>query len=253
MAEPKDPMRTRIELLWGGAQRPSRGPKPKLTLGQIASTALGIADADGLEAVSMQRVAKELGYTAMSLYRYVPGKEQLVEVMMEVAAGLPPDFTGDPGDWRAELEAWVRGLWDLYLRHPWVLRVQISGPPIGPHQLAWFEAALRPLSRAGLDASDLVSATMFLLGAVRQLAGITLDMTRGVSDAGLTMPESEAGYESALRELIDADRFPVLAKLVGSGVFHPTGLPDSGIGIDLEFGVQRVLDGIEAYVRSRQD
>ncbi|PXY22255.1 TetR/AcrR family transcriptional regulator [Prauserella muralis] len=255
MADANDP-RARLELLellWRGGQRPSRGPKPKLTLDQIAQAAISLADAEGLDALSMQRVATELGYTTMSLYRYVSGKDQLVELMTDKAAGDPPPYTGDPADWRAELEAWVHALWELYLRHPWTLRAQLSTPPAGPHQLAWFEAALRPLTRAGLTGGDAISATLLLLAAVRQFAGFAVDMTAGRARAGLTTEESEAGYDAALREFVDPDRYPALTALIGDGVFQPTGLPDSGIGLDLDFGVHRVLDGIESYVRARRE
>lgn len=252
MADAND-ARARLELLWRGGPRPSRGPKPGLTLDRIARTAIALADAEGLDAVSMQRLAKQLGYTTMSLYRYVPGKDQLVEVMMDQAAGTPPPFTGEQDDWRAELQAWVRALWELYLRHPWTLRVQISAPPIGPHQLAWFDAALRPLTRAGLSGGDAISATLFVLGAVRQFAQFAVDMAQNLARSGLSTEESEAGYDAALREFVDPGDYPTLAALIGDGTFEPTGLADSGIGIDLEFGVQRVLDGIESYVRDRRE
>lgn len=246
-----DPTRRRVELLWGTAAGPSRGPRPTLSLERIAETGVRIADAEGLEAVSMQRVARELGYSTMSLYRYVPGKEQLVEVMMDSCAGAPP-AGDDSADWRAEIETWVRALWNTYRRHPWVLRVQISAPPIGPGQLAWFEAALRPLSRAGLAEEKLVSVVMFLLGAVRQFAVIAADLADGRARNRMSTAEAEAGYEAALREVVTPDQFPTLARLAGTGIFQPTGLPDSGIDADLDFGVQRVLDGVESYIRRQR-
>ena len=66
------------DFFWAPRPRPTRGPKPALTLGQIADAAIAVADAEGLAAVSMQRVAADLGYTKMSLYRYLPGKAELV-------------------------------------------------------------------------------------------------------------------------------------------------------------------------------
>lgn len=246
-----DPMRQRVALLWGTTAGPSRGPRPTLSLDRIAETGVRIADAEGLEAVSMQRVARELGYSTMSLYRHVPGKEQLVEVMMDSCAGTPPAADDDAG-WRGEIEAWVRALWDTYRRHPWMLRVQIGAPPIGPGQLAWFEAALRPLSRAGLREENLVSVVVFLLGAVRQFAVMAADMTEARERGHVSATEAEADYEAALRDVVPADRFPLLAHLVHTGTFQATGLPDSGMLDDLDFGVQRVLDGLESYIRRQQ-
>lgn len=251
---PAKDARSRAELLWQDAQPPSRGPKPKLTLRQIADVAITIADTDGIEAVSMQRVAKELGYTPMSLYRYVPSKDDLVEIMFDIAAGQPPPYTGDPADWRAELEAWTEGIWELYWRHPWTAGVQVVAPPAGPNQLGWLEAVLGPLSRAGLADDELVSAALFLLGAVRQIAALAIGTVAARRAAGVTSAEAEADFEAGLREFVPPDRFPVLARLARSGGFNADGElseRDAAGGFDMRFGVRLVLDGIEAYVKSR--
>lgn len=251
--QPRDP-RSRAGLLWREARPPSRGPKPKLTLWQIAECAIAIADADGLDAVSMQRVASELGYTPMSLYRYVSSKDDLLDIMLDVASGQPPAYTGDPDDWRAEIEAWAERIWEMYWQHPWATAVEIVAAPNGPNQLEWFEAALRPLSRSGLPDEDLVSATLFLLGAVRQLASLAISIVTARKAAGVTATEAERGYEAELQEFITPDRFPVLTRLAESGIFGPSGEvgeQDAAVGIDMRFGVQRLLDGIEAYVEKR--
>src|SRR3954452_1003238 len=92
------------DFLWQQRARPTRGPKPALTLDQIAEAAIAIADAEGLAAVSMQRVAADLGYTKMSLYRYLPGKNELVAAMIERALQPPPAVTGP---WREALTGWA--------------------------------------------------------------------------------------------------------------------------------------------------
>jgi AcrR family transcriptional regulator len=239
---------TALELLWGGGGRPSRGPKPKLSLEQIAHAAIEVADAEGLAALSMQRVAAELGFTTMSLYRYVPGKEQLLEVMSDIAVGQPPPPVGD-GDPRGEIERWVRGLWEVYRSHPWLLRVQVSGPPQGPNQTAWFEAVLRPLDRAGLEPGDMIAIAMFLLGACRELARTIIEIAQARDQAGVSAQQAQGAYADVLRNHADADRFPVLARLASGGVFDPVELPDDGVDLDLHFGVQRLLDGVETYIR----
>ena len=86
----KSPLPPRLQLLWGLQERPRRGPKPGLSLERIVDAAIGLADAGGLAAVSMARVAAELGFTTMSLYRYVPTKDDLLELMVDAASGLPP-------------------------------------------------------------------------------------------------------------------------------------------------------------------
>src|SRR3978361_385874 len=103
------------EFLWQGRARPPRGPKPALTLGQIADAAIAIADAEGLAAVSMQRVAADLGFTKMSLYRYLPGKAELVAAMVERGLGAPPEIAGE--DWRAGLTTWANALLTAFAGH----------------------------------------------------------------------------------------------------------------------------------------
>src|ERR1700712_4171701 len=97
------------EFLWQERARPTRGPKPALTLDQIADAAIAIADAEGLAAVSMQRGAAGPGYTKMWLYRYLPGKAELVAAMVERALGGPPTIAPADG-WRAGLTAWAEAL-----------------------------------------------------------------------------------------------------------------------------------------------
>src|SRR6266496_4469960 len=99
------------ELLWGQRERPSRGPKPGLSLDGIVRAAIKIADAEGLDAVSMQRVAAEFGFATMSLYRYVPGKSELIDLMIDTAIGPPPDLSVIPGGWRPKLTVWARHTW----------------------------------------------------------------------------------------------------------------------------------------------
>ena len=122
-----------LELLWGRRERPNRGPKPGLTLERIVASAIAVADAEGLDAVSMRRVAAKLGVGTMSLYRYVPGKNELLDLML--------DRVSDPGDaaqrlrgrdWRGVLETYAHGTWDLYTSHPWLLQVNWSRPALGP-------------------------------------------------------------------------------------------------------------------------
>src|SRR4051794_24652021 len=129
-----------VEFLWEGPPPRTRGPKAALSLDQIADAAIAVADAEGLAAVSMQRVATELGYTKMSLYRYLPGKAELVALMLERGIGEPAALAG--GDWRASLVEWCRQLFAAYSRHPWAHEATLGPRPIGPHELAWLERAV---------------------------------------------------------------------------------------------------------------
>ncbi len=227
-----------LDLLWAVADRAPRGSRPKLSVERIVRTAIGIADAEGLEALSMQRVAREFGYTTMSLYRYVPGKAQLVDVMADVACGSPPDMSEVTGGWRAEVERWVEELWEVYRRHNWLVRIQIKNPPIGPNQLAWFETLLRSLSETGLGYEDMAALAMFVSSAVRDLARFSTDLV----PMGL-------GYAKVLENIVETDRFPTLAALLSAGgPAAEAGSGDSAVKPVVHFGVARLLDGIERQV-----
>lgn len=247
----KDASRS-LELLWSTADRRVRGggPRPGLSIPKIVEAGIRVVNSDGLEALSMQRVASELNYTTMSLYRYVPGKTQLLDLMVDTACGAPSN-TPVAGGWRAEVEQWVSELWDVYLRHPWMLQVQIRHPPIGPNQLAWFESLLRSMWRVGIGHGDLIAVAMFLTCAVRDLARLSTEL----------MPMA-VGYTEVLGIILEHDQYPTIAELVREQSAAYTdaegdGGPDDdsdGNGGDVrpavEFGVQRLLDGIESHVRS---
>src|SRR5688500_13948513 len=106
-----------VELLWGHRGQPTRGPRPALTLASIADAAIKVADEEGLDAVSMQRVAGALDVTKMALYRYVSSKAELLAVMTEIAVGEPPVLTA--GDWRGRLAEWAGLLRATWREHPW--------------------------------------------------------------------------------------------------------------------------------------
>ncbi|MBB4932106.1 AcrR family transcriptional regulator [Lipingzhangella halophila] len=263
-----------LELLWGSRERPRRGPRPKLTVERIVETAVEVADAEGSEALSMQRVAKEFGYTTMSLYRYVQSKEQLLELMFDAGSGPVPPVDESVSGWRAEIEWWVRQQQRIYQRHPWMLRVAVSGPPLGPNNLAWMEAGLRPLVRAGLAGFDSVEALMFITGAVREICRIEDDMRRQMEQHGITQQQMDEGYVQALKWVVNVQAHPTLAGMLEQGVFdameHPTlaGFPQNrndedaggraagdefgqaGQG-ELAFGLRRLFDGIERHVGER--
>ncbi|MGW6917830.1 TetR/AcrR family transcriptional regulator [Kitasatospora sp. NPDC054939] len=213
-----------FRLLWEAKE----SPRASLSVGRIVDTAITVADRDGLGAVSMQRVAGELGCTAMALYRHVAGKEQLVALMADKAQGRPPAEAG--ADWRTEILHWADAAWDGYLAHPWMLRVATTGAPAGPNELAWFEALLRPLATSGLATEGLVATAMFISSAVRDLARISTEIVPAGSE-----------YGELLTRVVRPDRFPVLASLL-----EADGVQDDGdVRPALELGLGLLLDGLE--------
>ncbi|CAM3550442.1 TetR/AcrR family transcriptional regulator [Kibdelosporangium persicum] len=227
-----------VELLWGLREPPSRGPKPTLSVERIARVAMGIADTDGLAAVSMQRVAGELDVTKMALYRYVSGKPELLAAMIELAAGDPPDLSGVPGGWRGKLEEFVRRLAIVWRQHPWLPWSTLGDRPMGPRELGWIESAISALAGTGLTGEEQLDAVFILFGLIRN--------TQSMSTAGTQPWDADKNVKPLMQELLHryGDRFPALTAAT-------TGTTCSSRDNGREFGVHRYLDGLEALINQR--
>src|SRR5690606_25282558 len=123
-------------LAWGIAANPQRGPKRELSIERIVEVAIELADEKGLGAVSMAAVAQGLGFTTMSLYRYVTAKDDLVLLMWETAMGIPSASVAEAPDWRSGLVALTHDMFAAYQAHPWLVDVPILGIPNTPNNLA---------------------------------------------------------------------------------------------------------------------
>lgn len=227
--------RRAIQLLWGERDEPRRGPKPSLSVEQIARAAIAIADVGGLEAVSMQRVAQECGVTTMALYRYVPGKTELIALMLDIGLGAPPRLDAVPGGWRPRLEQWGRQLHTLFEQHPWSLEASAPLRLMGPNELAWFEAAVSALSATDLPATDVIQAVITVLLHVRGMAFYAIGATgrQGLSAGGWR----EAAFADALRKY--GERFPALTAAAADGAFSASAGADG-----FDSGLCLLLDGI---------
>jgi AcrR family transcriptional regulator len=232
-----------IEAAWGIRPRPNKGPKPGLSLDRIVAAAVKVAASEGLAAVSMSRVAGELGASAMSLYRYVGSKDELLALMVDAALGPPPP--APPGeDWRAGLSRWAWGYHDALRRHPWALQVPIGGPPTTPNGIAWMEDGLAALAGTGLEEGEKLGVILLLSGYVRNEATLAADIAAAAATSG---SEVMPAWSSLIRRLTDAERFPALHAALASGALDQDDDPDD----EFEFGLERVLDGVEVLVRTR--
>jgi AcrR family transcriptional regulator len=218
-------------------------PDGELTADRIVPAAIAIADAEGLAALSMRRVAAALGVATMSLYRHVHGKEDLVLRMVDaVFAGSPlPDRP--PKGWRAQLELVARRQWQLYRRHPWLAPfVSITRPQLVPSGMAYTEWVLRALDGHGLDRSTMLQAALTVMGFVRGLAANLEPEANAEQDTGLTNTEWMAAQDRELRQILASGRFPVLA--------HVATGPDIDADLDtlFEFGLGQLLDGLAVRI-----
>jgi AcrR family transcriptional regulator len=228
-----------VELLWGTSERSGRGPKPALTLRGVVRAGIEIADREGLAAVSMQRVASALGVTPMALYRYVPGKAELVDLMVDAAIAPPPEAEGN---WRAQMEAWAHALFAQFERHPWALEATRRLRHMGPNELAWLESGLAILAETGLRGAELVDAFLTVNAHVRGFAQFAVRAPDRPVSVGLD--EWSAGLKTLLGS--HAASYPAISAAIAAGGFEP------GTEGEEAFGLARVLDGIAAYVAKQK-
>jgi AcrR family transcriptional regulator len=234
-----------IETAWGIRERPTKGPKRRLTLNRIVEAAMEVASSEGLAAVSMSRIATELGVATMSLYRYVATKDELLALMVDAAFQHPP-ATVPRERWRAALSRWAGEHLAVLHRHRWVVRVPLSGPPITPNLVGWFERGLWALRGTRLAEGEKVSVLLLVNGFVRNEALLKADLQMAAG-AGSTVANARSSYGRLLSGLIDPQRFPALSAVIAAGVFDQMDNPDA----DFNFGLERILDGVAALVRQR--
>lgn len=241
-------LRRSLTLLWSERPKGQRGPRAKLSVERIAQAAIQVADADGLEALSMQRIAAELGYSTMSLYNHIPSKDLLLEVAADIGAGAPPDL-GTDEDLRQAVRHWVGALWAGLRLRPWMLRVPLHHAPLGPNQLAWLDRLLRPLLAAGLVGSEARVAALHLTAVVRGTAQISMNMT-GDNGTGDGIPPD---LTHVVAEFLDPADYPALTAVHATEAENPVRAQPDGdaVPFELSFGVDRFLDGVESWVAAK--
>ena len=239
-----DPQRT-IDLLWG-VHRPRRGPKPSLSGDQVVTTATRIADRDGLGGLSMRRLAEELGITAMSLYGYVPSKAELLDVMADRAYAEIPARGIPAAPWRATLAALAERHWALLLSHPWLLQIAASRPLLGPHMTAFYDAELAAVDGLGLTDIDMDLIVSLLDDYVRGAARGAVEAAEALARTGVSDQQWWQTYGPLLAEVLDPARYPTAIR-VGAAAGAEYGAAHDPAR-SFKFGLQRIIDGIEAFI-----
>lgn len=244
-----------LQLLWDREPEGRRGPKPGRTIHEIGAAAVAIADDQGLDAVSMKGVAAAVGFTTMSLYRYLDGKDELYAVMGDVAMGPPPvidpvtdsviDPTLDPGagsGWRDRLGGWTRAVTAVRLAHPWLVDLPQEAPPLTPNLLAWTDAGLAALEGTGLGGQQRFSTLL----AVDGWAANHVRQTLRMGLIGELDPDGpQAAYLQHIGSLIDPVRLPHLARQGSEALGEDDG---RYFEEEFDFGLGLLLDGLQALM-----
>src|ERR1700733_12411948 len=248
---PPAPLPPGLDLLWGRRGRGQRGPKPGLSVDAIVAAAMQIADAEGLEAVSMAHVADQLGFTTMSLYRHGTSKEELLQLMWNGSAQGAEELVITGDDWRSRLRMWAMVQREMIDRHPWITQMPMAAPPMAPNSLTFVERGLEAMDDSGLPDAD-------KLRVIGLISSYTLSEGRMAHDAARAARQAQAGatgteplpawtWEGLVREVADEQTYPRLHRLAWSASIgdDPTGFDEQE---EFRFGLDRILDGVEVLI-----
>jgi AcrR family transcriptional regulator len=220
-----------------------------LSIDEIVEVAITVADAEGLGAVSMARVATELGFTPMSLYRYVTSKDELLQLMWNASAQGAEELVLEGDGWRPRLRMWATVQREMIDRHPWITQMPMAAPPLAPNSLTFVERGLETLDGTGLTDVD-------KLRVIGLLSSYTLSEARMAHDAARAAAETTSAgstadpawsFEALLRQLVDERTFPLLHRIAWSAEIggNPSGFEEQE---EFLFGVDRILDGTQVLI-----
>ncbi|MDH6543667.1 TetR/AcrR family transcriptional regulator [Streptomyces sp. SPB4] len=241
-----DPART-LQLLWRDPSSDRRrGPRRGLSIDAVVDAATAIADAEGLDAVTMRGVAKELGVVPMTLYTYVPSKAELLDLMLDAAYARMPR-TGTAGQpWRQRVTAVAEENRALYERHPWAAAVSTARPPLGPGQMSKYEHELSGLDGLGLSDVEMDDCLTHLLTFVQACARADADVRAAQHDSALDDQQWWELNAPLLARVLDANAYPTAVRVgAAAGAAHGSAYDPAHA---YHFGLQRVLDSFAALI-----
>ncbi len=232
-----------IDLLWDPPTPAARGPKQKLTLERVVDTAMSIAAKEGVDALSMRKVAAALGVGAMSLYTYVPGREELFELMIDRAWG--DRSRPDPSlPWREQVEFHADQAWSMYQSHPWLVWANLWRMPLGPNVLDVQEDLYRSFDLTGLPPHTVARVTGLVESHVFGAARSAIVDTRVSASTGVSADEYWDSRSGFWGTYYSQERFPTMTKLWEAGAFDVA----MGTEGDMRLGLGVFLDGIELLI-----
>jgi AcrR family transcriptional regulator len=236
MAE--DGIASTFDLLWALERAGKRGRRPSLSRDTLVRVAIELADTEGIAAVTMQRLAALVDSKAMSLYRYIPSKDVLLDLMWDAAMAAPPKLGS--GRWRSKLTRWAVANFERLEQHPWLIELVGSVRSVGPRWTSWLEVGLAAMANLPLNASEKLAVLTVIDGHLRSTARLRF----GVKAS----PQWAADFGRMLQRSVADDVYPTLGAMVRRGEFDVPGMSMEQM---FDFGLDRILDGIEAYSERR--
>ena len=233
-------------IAWGVRTGAAKGPRRGLSLDRIVAAGVRVATEEGLDAVSMGRVARELDTSAMSLYRYVAAKDELLALMVDAALGEVRAVAAEDG-WRPSLERWAWFALTAYRRHPWALEIPIKGPPITPNATAYLDQGLRCLTGTPLAPGEKLAVVLATTSYTRSWAMLRAEIDARPPDAP-PLAEALTAYANTLRTLTTPRDFPALHEILAANAFEEN---EDDPDWDFRFGLARLLDGCDTLIEQR--
>lgn len=217
----------------GSTLRP--GPKPSVTLTSVLDAGVRVGDTQGADALSLGRIASEVGLTTNALYRYVDSRDELVALLRDHALAEPPEL--EPAGWEDMARAWAHALRSRYATHPWLAAIPVR-VPYTPHTFAWLDRLLVALSTSGLTPRRQLRAAALLDGYVRSVAVADADLAAG----------TELGPPADLERLLHERGLDTVAALVAEGLYAVPAAPPTED--EFGFGLDCLLAGLRAHIRT---
>lgn len=244
-----DPQRS-LERLWGRHEPGRRGPKQRLSTAEVVDAAIVLADSEGVQALSMRKVAQAVGVSPMSLYTYVPSKAELLDLMFDRALGETVDPDDSVTRWRDRLAFMARERWTLSERHPWLLDLATHRPPLGPNMMRKALAMLGALANMGLAPEETVLAADALQDYITGALRSAREAREAEALSGLSDEQWFAIVWPVLEKHLDPQNFQTVSRL-SEARRERTRSPDQRAA-RFEFGLERVLDGLEMFINTRR-
>jgi AcrR family transcriptional regulator len=219
--------------------KPSRGPKPAYSKETIAALAIRIADAEGLEAASIRRIAAELGSGAASLYRYVANKQELFDLMADSVLG-EDRMPRSSRNWRTDIRKAAFLYRAMYLRHPWMLTVSGFRMLNGTNLLRWYEFTLSAIDGHGLDIDEMLVLSNTLLVYARGHAASEIGEREAGVRSGMSRVDWMTKHAESVDSIVESGRFPFFNRIVKDAATpHREAMEERGF----QEGLECLLDG----------